>query len=152
MPCIGSCDGADFRVNGIVHTGIRARLVKLMSTIDNLPGPGHMTVVTADGRQSKYTLPVSDIAARSLIHARLGNAMVIGGGASFRLHIASGQELLYGVMFGAQRWQGCTSEQVRLSYLTCACCGEQAGTLLENEVCCDWPTACNHEDLPGGRR
>jgi hypothetical protein len=81
--------------------------------------------------------------------------MVIGGGASFRLHTSNGQNFLYGVIFGRRGWRGCTSEEVRQSFLVGSCCGEQTGALLEHEVCCQWPTFPGPQGLSrfdGGRR
>ena len=103
--CIGAWDETHFSLNRVVDIGITAKLRNLVSESDNLPGPGHMTETTADGRKSKYALPATDRAVRSQIHARLGNAMVIVGGAFLRLHTSNDQEHLYGVNFGRKAKQ-----------------------------------------------
>jgi hypothetical protein len=140
VPSIGTWDGMRFAVNGTADAEVTARLVNLMAVIDTFPGRGELNVATADGRQAKYSLPATDPKVRSVLYARLGNAMIIVGGVCVRLHAPMGQDKLYSIAFGNRDWRGCSADEVRDSYGLCSCCGEASGAILEQEVCCDWPT------------
>lgn len=137
VPCIGVWSSAEgFSVNGIAEPRVTERLEALVKIIDALPGHGHLSITTLDERKSEYSVPAEDDAERAIFLARLGNAMLIGGGATLRMHQTDGSDRLYSIMFGHCNWKACSEEEVRESYMTCPCCGDRSGQILPHEVCC----------------